>query len=100
WRFDDAQRRGVTPGRCADVADVLLREHAAATAVAEARDRLGQLLGQPLRPGADPLHQVERDPLRRLPADAGHAAQSLDQADEKRREGHAARTVASTREAG
>src|SRR5262249_47950614 len=86
-RLDDAEQRRIARGARAERADRFLAERAAARAVADALDRRRELFGKPSRADAIALEHMERHALRALRADAGKAAQRVDEVGEEGRAG-------------
>ena len=74
-RFDDAELRLVTTGCGADRTQLVLGEHAAAAAMADALHCVGQRTSHVVCAFPVPLQEMERNPLGRLLPYPGHAAQ-------------------------
>src|SRR5579883_1815730 len=69
-RFDDTQLSRIALRCAADAAELSLGQHATAPAMPDARQRLGQGLGERARTVAVALQQVKGHALRRLRPDA------------------------------
>ena len=97
-RLDHRELARIARRIAADAAHLALGEGVAALAVAHPGDGVLQRIGDTTRAVAVVLQQVPGHPLRRLDADAGQAAQRLDEAFERRFSGQL-RTAASCRAA-
>jgi hypothetical protein len=84
-RLDDAELCDVALLGGANGAQLALREHAAALAMPDRRQRLAQRLRERAAAVAVALQEIESHPLGGFGTDTGQAAQGIDQARERAR---------------